>query len=445
MANSNRVVWSDGLFIKPQHFQQQQRYLEQQIHQRSLAVCWSLYGFTALALNEEYLGFGRIGIDSAAGYFADGTHFDLLRDDAMPQPLEITDAAVASQLVYLALPLPNNNQAEVCWPEQPAVHSRFQAIRVDIRDLHTAQGDTHSVDLAQVKPRLMLEGDDRSAYSTLAIGRILEKRSNGSLVMDTTFIPPLLDIKAAPRLQRFVEEMAGLMQERARNIADRIGTPGHNGVAEVTDFLLLQLMNRNHPRFLHLSRLPQLHPQVLYEALLELCAELVTFTDQSRLPPPFLAYNHNLPEACFSQLMQLLRQALSTVLEPQAMAIALQERQFGLTVAPLQDAALIAGAEFILAVKADMPHDDLRNRFVQQCKVASVEKIRDLISLQLPGIPLLALPMAPRQLPYHSGYVYFRLDDNSQAWQMLENASGFAFHVAGDFSALEMQFWAIRR
>ena len=101
-------------------------------------------------------------------------------------------------------------------------------------------------------------------------------------------------------------------------------------------------------------------------------------------------------------------------------------------------------AEFILAVKADMPLDDLRKQFTQQCKVASVEKIRDLISLQLPGIPLAALPVAPRQLPYHAGYVYFRLDDQSQAWQMLDNASGFAFHVAGSFPGLEMQFWAIR-
>jgi type VI secretion system protein ImpJ len=445
MANSNRVVWSDGLFIKPQHFQQQQRYLEQQIHQRSLALCRSLYGFSALALNDEYLGFGRIALVNAAGLFADGTGFDLLRDDVMPQPLEITGASVANQLVHLALPLHSNTQAEICWPEEPAVHSRFQAIRMDIRDLHTTQGDTHSVDLARVAPRLMLGSDDLGAYSTLAIGRILEQRANGSLVMDANFIPTLLDIKASPRLQRFVEEIAGLMQERARNIADRVGAPGHNGVAEVTDFLLLQLMNRSHPRFLHLSRLPQLHPQALYEALLELCAELVTFTDQGRLPPPFVPYHHDLPEVCFSQLIQLLRQSLSTVLEPQAMAISLQERQFGLAVAPLHDSGLIGSAEFILAVKADMPQDDLRSRFVQQCKVASVEKIGDLISLQLPGIPLVVLPVAPRQLPYHAGYVYFQLDDSSQAWQMLENASGFAFHVAGDFPALEMQFWAIRR
>ncbi len=170
----------------------------------------------------------------------------------------------------------------------------------------------------------------------------------------------------------------------------------------------------------------------------------MTFTDESRLPKEFTPYDHDLPEACFSPLMQVLRQALSTVLEPRALSITLQQRQYGLTVAPVQDGQIIKDAEFILAVKADMPLDDLRKQFTQQCKVASVEKIRDLISLQLPGIPLSALPVAPRQLPYHAGFVYFRLDDQSQAWQMLDNASGFAFHVAGSFPGLEMQFWAIR-
>ncbi|BEH16338.1 MULTISPECIES: type VI secretion system baseplate subunit TssK [Marinobacter] len=443
MAATNRVVWSDGLFIKPQHFQQQQRYLEHQINERALAVSDYLYGFSDLELNAEYLSFGRVGLVRASGLFPDGTRFNLPQDDVMPEPLEITDASVANQVVYLALPLGSDTLAEVEWPDAP-VAGRFRAQTVEIRDLHSIDGDAHSIDVGRVAPRLMLERDDRSAYASVAIGRILEKRPDGSLVMDPNFLPTMLSVRSAPRLQRFVGEMAGLMQERARNIAERVGAPGQGGVADVSDFMLLQMLNRAHPKFMHLARLRQLHPERLYEALLELCGELVTFTDESRLPKEFTPYDHDLPEACFSPLMQVLRQALSTVLEPRALSITLQQRQYGLTVAPVQDGQIIKDAEFILAVKADMPLDDLRKQFTQQCKVASVEKIRDLISLQLPGIPLSALPVAPRQLPYHAGFVYFRLDDQSQAWQMLDNASGFAFHVAGSFPGLEMQFWAIR-
>ncbi len=113
-------------------------------------------------------------------------------------------------------------------------------------------------------------------------------------------------------------------------------------------------------------------------------------------------------------------------------------------VAPVQDPDLLKQADFILAVRARMPLDELKKLFIQQTKIASVEKIRELISLQLPGVPLSPLPVAPRQLPYHAGYTYFQLERSSRAWEMLVNSSGFAFHVAGDFPELELQFWAIR-
>jgi len=443
MAVSNRVVWTDGLFIKPQHFQQQQRYLEQQIIDRCAAVSEHFYGFSQLELNSEYLSFGKVGLVRASGLFPDGTGFSLPEADAMPEPLTIDDLSVANEIVYLALPLGSQMLAEVDWPEASNA-GRFLAGSQEVRDLHSIDGDAHSIDLARVAPRLMLERQDRSAYASLAVARILEKRPDGSLVMDRQFLPTLLSVKADGSLSRFVVELAGLMTERARNLSERVGAPGQGGVAEVSEFLLLQLLNRSYPRLAHLARLGQLHPERLYTELLGLCGELVTFTTESRLPQTLPAYDHDQPQRCFGPLIQSLRQSLSTVLEPRALALPIESRQYGLQVAPLGDDRLTAEAEFVLAVRADMPQEELGRRFVQQCKVASVEKIRDLISLQLPGVPLQNLPVAPRQLPYHAGFAYFRLDNSSQAWQMLERASGFAFHIAGDLPGLEMQFWAIR-
>ncbi|MEH6563484.1 MAG: type VI secretion system baseplate subunit TssK, partial [Marinobacter sp.] len=131
MAVTNRVVWSDGLFIKPQHFQQQQRYLEHQINERSLAVSDYLYGFSDLELNAEYLSFGRVGLVRASGLFPDGTRFNLPQDDVMPEPLEIADASVANQVVYLALPLGSDSLTEVEWPDAP-VAGRFRAQSTEI-------------------------------------------------------------------------------------------------------------------------------------------------------------------------------------------------------------------------------------------------------------------------------------------------------------------------
>ncbi|PSV23086.1 type VI secretion system baseplate subunit TssK [Photobacterium sp. GB-27] len=444
MSSKNRVIWNEGLFIKPQHFQQQQRYFESIIDERLNSVSLYLYGITELILNLEYLSFGRIAIERAAGIMPDGTPFNIPQQDMLPDALEVTDSSLANQIIYLAIPLRSDSLAEVSWNDTAGGMTRYKCKREEVRDIQSIQGDSCLMDVGSTSVRLLLGKDDRSAYASIAIARILEKRPDGSVMLDDNFIPCHLNVKAVPRLQRFVGEMAGLMRERAKNIALRLGSPNQGGVADVADFMLLQMLNRMQPRLQHIAHLRSIHPEELYKELTSFCGELATFTDESRMTPEFASYNHDMPEQAFMPVMSMLRQALSIVLEPRAVSIQLHKRKYGLMVASIQDTNLVTDAEFILAVRARIPQEELRKLFMHQTKIASVEKIRELISLQLPGIPLSPLPVAPRQLPYHAGYTYFKLDKTSQTWQMLNNSSGFAFHVAGDFPELDLQFWAIR-
>lgn len=443
MSTRNRVIWSEGLFIKPQHFQQQFRYTENQFKQQIGCINEYLYGLSSLEINTEYLSFGRISLVSASGMTPDGTAFDFPLQDDLPQPLDVTDAAFANQIIYLAIPLREDSMKEITWQDDLG-HSRYKASNQTVRDVHSRDGDDVQLDVAKVNLRLMFEREDRSAFSALPIARILEKRPDGSVVLDPEFMPCSMTVKVIPHLYRFVGEMGGLMRERAKNISERLGAPGQSGVAEVTDFMLLQVLNRVHQWFTHLSRLSVLHPERLYEALLQVASELITYTDDSRLPQVFPAYEHENPQRCFAPLIHSMQLSLSTVLEPRAVAIPLEKRKFGLMGAAISDRTLLESADFIIAVKANLALDTLKKQFVQQTKVASVERIRDLISLQIPGIPLISLPAVPRQLPYHAGFTYFQLDRNSDSWSMISESNGFAFHVAGDIPNLELQFWAIR-
>lgn len=447
MATKNRVIWNEGLFIKPQHFQQQQRHIDYTINSYFSAISDHIYGLQLLELNEEYLNFGRIGIVRAAGIMPDGTVFNIPFEDVQPRPLEIDGDNYANQRVYLALPLINEAINEVYRADgvkEITSHKRWSASRNDIRDLHSEQGDVAAIELAQVNMRLMLEAEDRSGYASIAIARILDKQPDGSLLLDNNFLPTCLCVSAANGLKRFLNETSGLITERAKNLAERIGAPGQQGVADVAEFMMLQIMNRIQPQFTHLASLSRLHPERLYEALVQACGELMTFTDESRLPPQFEAYRHDDLQLCFVPVMRALRQTLSTVLSPRAVSLQLQPQAFGLFVAVVNERELLQSAEFILAVRARMPLDVLRKQFTQQTKIASPENVRQLVAHQLPGLPLIALPVAPRQLPYHAGYTYFQLDRRSSGWQELAKGSGLAFHVAGEFPELDMQLWAIR-
>ena len=108
------------------------------------------------------------------------------------------------------------------------------------------------------------------------------------------------------------------------------------------------------------------------------------------------------------------------------------------------DRTLYSTAVFILAARADLPAEELRRRFPAQIKVGPVERIRDLVNLQLPGVPVMPVPVAPRQIPFHAGFAYFEFDQSNELWDQLRNSGGMAMQVAGEFPGLAMELWAIR-
>src|SRR6185295_9524400 len=127
-----------------------------------------------------------------------------------------------------------------------------------------------------------------------------------------------------------------------------------------------------------------------------------------------------------------------------AISIPIQPRKFGISVAIVGDRSLYSTAVFILAARADLPSEELRRRFPAQLKIGPVEKIGDLVRLQLSGVPVHPVPVAPRQIPYHAGFAYFELDQSNELWEQLKTSGGVALHIAGEFPGLALEFWAIR-
>ena len=57
-----RVIWSEGLFLRPQHFQQSDRYFEKLIRSRVASLCPYPWGITELRLNRDMLSLGTISV-----------------------------------------------------------------------------------------------------------------------------------------------------------------------------------------------------------------------------------------------------------------------------------------------------------------------------------------------------------------------------------------------
>ncbi|MBL8446751.1 MAG: type VI secretion system baseplate subunit TssK, partial [Zoogloeaceae bacterium] len=444
MSWNSKVIWSEGLFLQPQHLQQADRHTQRLVEGRVGPMAAHAWGFTHLEWDTAALAMGKLVLTVARGILPDGTPFDFPAQDAPPLPFE-PEANVKDATIVLAVPLQRAGGLDVDLESADATRlTRYVPDELDVPDATLASQRTALVQIGHLNARLMLARDATDAWATLGAARIVERRSDNQLVLDKQFVPPTLDVAANPILAGYLKEIIGLVHQRGEALAARLGQPGRGGVGEIADFLLLQTTNRFEPVFQHLGNLAGAHPERLYATALMLAGDLATFSRENRRPVAYPVYHHDDPQACFLPLMADLRRSLSMVLEQTAIPIDLMERKFGVRVAIVPDAELLRSAAFVLAVNAQIPSEAVRQRFPNQVKIGPVEKIRDLVNLALPGIALRNLPVAPRQLPYHAGFNYFELDRGSELWKQLQQSGGLAMHIAGDFPGLELELWAIR-
>ncbi|HKE46336.1 MAG TPA: type VI secretion system baseplate subunit TssK [Steroidobacteraceae bacterium] len=443
MSDNNRVVWSEGLFLRPQHFQQQERYLEAYVEGRAAVLHPHSWGFTEIEIERDLLAIGKLGLRRARGVFPDGTPFVMPDDDPLPSPLEI-GPNVRDQTVHLAIPLRKSGATQSDRGVGSAGLVRNAVRDHRARDVTSDSGSLTELETASLNARLLLASEPSEDFARIPATHVIECRADKQVVLEDQFVPTVLKSSAATRLATFLTELHGLLQQRGEALAARAVASGRGGAAEIADFLMLQAVNRYQPVVAHLAANANCHPEALYRLALEITGDLSTLTASSRRPPQFPAYRHEALRATFEPVILALRACLSVVMEQNAIAIPLQQKKFGISVGAVSDRTLFDTAVFVLAARAEMPVEDFRRRFPAQLKIGPVEKIRDLVNLQLPGIGIQPMPVAPRQIPYHAGFVYFELDRSGELWRSLKSAGGVAMHQSGEFPGLTMEFWAIR-
>ncbi|WP_454688484.1 type VI secretion system baseplate subunit TssK [Achromobacter aloeverae] len=439
----SKVVWSEGMFLRPQHFQQFERHLEQTLQQRVLPLQGFFWGFHRLAVDADALAIGKLALTEAQGIFPDGTPFEFKHPDDAPAALDVP-ADLRGERIVLAVPRQRPGASDVVFEDQGDTLARYRVHEEEIEDSGEVALEPALLQLGRLRLRLLPESELGDDWLGVGVARVLERRADNRVVLDDAFVPPCVAVDGQPVLRGFVHELHGLLETRAQALAARLSQPGRGGVAEVSDFMLLEVVNRYQGATWHARQTPGLHPERLFHDFLMLACDLATYTAADRLPGVMPVYEHDDLQATFAPLMAELRRSLSAVLEQRAFQIPLQDRGQGVRVAQIPDLELLQTAGFVLAVHADLPGEALRARFPAQVKIGPVERIRDLVHLQLPGVTVHALAVAPRQIPYHAGHVYFELDKSGDFWKQLQRSGALALHLAGEFPGLTMEFWALR-
>lgn len=444
MSLDSKVVWSEGMFLNPQHFQQQERYFERLVEGKCSAYGAYGWGMHEFEIDQQLLSLGKVSVIKGKGVFPDGTPFSFPDTDEAPPVFEVPENT-HNAIVYICVPVKRPGAVDVIADENTQGLARYYSYEQETRDVASESGDNISMDVGKLRFRLMLETDDLSGYACIGLVRIAESRDDKNVLLDDNYIATCLDCKKSLKLSGYLTEVIGLLHHRGEAIAGRLADTNRGGTAEIADYMMLQLINRLEPMTKHLSNMNGLHPVDLFAESVQMVGELSTFVSKNKRTPDFPNYLHDDLQATFTPVIAALRNSLSMVYEQTAVALQLVDKKYGIRVAEIADRSLIGTAMFVISARADVPEDALRAHLPAQIKIGPVERIRQLVNAAMPGIAMKPLPVAPRQIPFHSGYTYFQLDPQSDFWNELKHSGGFALHIGGDFPGLELEFWAIRQ
>jgi len=443
MQGDGRVAWREGLFLRQQHFQQQDRYVEALVTALTGGLRPFPWGVSDLKINEDLAALGKFAIERLSGVMPDGLPFSIPGDLPPPPPIDIP-GDVRDAVVYLTLPARQPGAVEFKDREdRGAAAVRYLVDEVEVADAFSDERTREPIELA--RPNLTFGVTQDQTYGRVLLGvASIREVQNGALVFDERYIPPALDIRASTRLSGFLSDIIGRAEQRVDELALRAVEATDGGSETFASFLLLQALNRWTAQLQHLRSLPGVHPERLYEAFLGMAGELSTLTRADRRPPPLPAYVHDKLQATFEPVFDLLQGALSAVFDRSAIQLDLQLAGPGAYTSRITDHNLYRTGYFYLAVNARASLDDIRTRFPAVAKIGAVQRMREIVDSALPGVPLRHTPTPPPQLRVIPGYVYFELDRSAPDWRDFAQAPALGLHVAGEWPELKLELWCVK-
>jgi len=440
MSWYNKVAWTEGLFLRPHHFQQSDRYHEHLLDSRVRHTTPYPWGFSYLEIDRDLAQQSKFALRRAAGILPDGTPFDIPADSPLPPPIVVPETA-SQQVAWLSIPVAAANTREFDERESESA-ARFITGSETFIDSSSVLRIEEEVDIAYPRLGYELRKTAKPGYIGLGIARILEVRDK-QIVFDEKFVPPLLICSSHPVVDGWIDRVIGWIDNKLEELARYAADPTAGGGLQSVDYFVLQLLNRHIAVLKHFRSTGYLHPERLFQEFLRLVGELATFATVERRAREYPAYDQDDLENVFAPVMRDLQEFLSAQLGRRAIRLEIVERAANAFISTIRDRTLFRNATFVLEVAARRPLTEIQLQFPHLFKVGPNTKMNEIVHAHLPGVPLVHLPTPPPQIRAITDHVYFFFDRQSPLWPEFSVASSIGMHFSGDWPDLELELWAV--
>ncbi len=447
------------MHLAQHHFQAQNRYAEQAIAFSLRQMFSAPYGLAGCDMDAEALLNGTVALLHCRGLLPDGTPFQCPDSDAVPPSRSVSELFGPTEdanEIHLALPAfrPRSANAASTTSNGPV---RYREESRQVADELTGL-DEQPVTVGRRNFSLCLEREIPDGAVSLPIARIRRDRS-GYFIYDPEFIPPLLQIGASQRLMAQLLALVEILESKAEALAGGRRAPGQAvgewASQEVASFWLSNAIHASLPPLRHHLKSRFSSPEALYLELGRLAGALCTFALEAH-PQDLPGYDHNRPEACFSELAVHIKANLDVLMPTSGIPIVLRPYPHypNIWVGNLSDPRVLDGAEWVLGIRSSLPLAEVIRQVPELVKVcgnqpddvpAEESYIVRFVKRVNPGLALEYLAAPPTAIGPRLGTRYFRVSTVGPCWELIVKARGVGIYAPDALRNPEFELIAVPR
>jgi type VI secretion system protein ImpJ len=449
MIHPRKPVWTEGLFMTPQHLQQTDQYHEALLHSRMNSVLSYPWGLAGVQFDERALAAGQLKLVKCHGFFPDGTPFfvgDRGEDQVEARPLEgVFPAALEALDVFLAIPHVRDTHANIALdPSKATPAIRYVAASSTVPDLNTGRSDT-SVIWARYNLRLLFGTEPRDAYQTVRIAQLVRDRT-GAIVLKKNFIPSYLHIGSSEHIMQGMRRILSAMVGKQKSLAEgrrlRTAASVDFQASDTAKFWMLHSLNSYIPIVSHMVDHGNAHPEDCYIVIASLIGEMSTFSpdgDPTTIPKFNYLELGDVIDPLFDRALTLI----SGVLAENFTIVPLEKREDGMYLGKFEDPKLPRTHELFLEAKG-IDEGTLRERLPRLLKIGSWTQIGYILNAAMPGVRVAVEYRPPGAIPIKPGIVYLRVDQAGDYWNDILGSGTIAIYQPIDPQKVDLRLIAVQ-
>jgi len=441
MKYLSRVVWSEGMYLAPHHFQVQSRYFEDSIRFIASSLWYQSYGLIGGQLDAQALVNGTVSVLHARGIFPDGLAFHMPESDPLPKTRNIADLFPVARdkvTVMLAVPPRRPEGLNCITPDANGNAMSGEATRfyAEAKLLHdeTTGRDEKPVQVGRKNIEILLDTEPSGDLITLPLARVMRDGS-GHFVYDPEFIPPCLEISASTRLMALLGRLLDILSDKStmfsRNNQGDKRSWVEFSTSDIANFWLLHTVNSALAPLRHQYVTKRGHPEELFTEMLRLGGALCTFALDSH-PRALPLYNHDKLDECFALLDDHIRRHLETIVPTKYIAIPLIKTAEYFYTGDVSDQRCLGVSRWIFGIRSSAGEVELISRTPRAVKICSEAFVPRLVKSALPGMTLTHMPVAPSQIPARIDYQYFSINKSGPCWDHIGQTRRIGVYVPGE-------------